>query len=115
PPVAPAPSKSGRQSGISPAQAPLLWFQAAGNTRGQSWAGLFRDQDGNGLMEFEPSPYQSKRGRWTSEMNFLAWQPFAKAETADLPEGTRMRLTIQWREPHDPDYYARAGEPDLYR
>src|SRR5439155_11152026 len=30
----------------------LLWFQAAGNTRGQCWHGMFRDDDGNGAMEF---------------------------------------------------------------
>ena len=32
-----------------------VWFQAAGDTRGQAWAGLFRDGDGDGVMEFLPS------------------------------------------------------------
>ena len=31
-----------------------LWFQAGGDTRGQSWTGLFRDADDNGVMEFAP-------------------------------------------------------------
>src|SRR5262249_17307412 len=94
---------------------PLLWFQAAGNTLGQSWTGLYRDHDGNGLMEFAPSPFQPRKGRWTSELNFLAWQPFGKPESMELPEGTRLRLTIQWREPDDPGYFARLGDPDVFR
>ena len=30
----------------------MLWFQAAGNTRGQSWTGVFRDDNKNGILEF---------------------------------------------------------------
>ena len=59
-----------------------LWFQSVGNTRGQSWAGLFRDVDGNGVLEFAAAGPDSKDGmsrplpgRWTSELNFLSWQP----------------------------------------
>ena len=52
-----------------------LWFQAAGDTRGQSWTGLFRDADDNGVMEFgdlsvRPSPLRL----WTPELNFLSWR-----------------------------------------
>ncbi len=96
--------------------APLLWFQSAGNTRGQTWTGLFHDDDSNGLMEFAPAQQKLKPGAWTTELNFLAWKPFAKDEVAELPEGARLRIALQWREPHDPDYYLRAGdEDDLYR
>jgi hypothetical protein len=90
-----------------------LWFQSAGNTRGQVWAGLFRDVDGNGVMEFAPPEERLPEERWTRELNFLAWQPFGKARSLDLPAKARLRLSIQWREPHDPEYL-RRGE-DLYR
>jgi hypothetical protein len=90
-----------------------LWFQAAGNTRGQAWAGLFRDTDGNGIMEFAGPDAPLPAGRWTRELNFLAWQPFKKARALDLPAGARLRLAVQWREPHDPRY-ARGGD-DPYR
>jgi hypothetical protein len=95
-------------------KAPMLWFQSAGNTRGQTWNGLFHDEDENGLMEFAPPDYRLKKGQWTTELNFLAWQPFAGPETAELPAGAQLRISLQWREPHDPDYYLR-GEEDLYR
>jgi hypothetical protein len=90
-----------------------LWFQSAGNIRGQTWAGLFRDTDGNGVMEFAGPETKLPDGRWTRELNFLGWHPFGKARQLDLPAKTRLRISIQWREPHDPEYL-RRGE-DLYR
>ena len=94
---------------------PLLWFQAAGNTRGQTWSGLYHDIDNNGLMEFAPPGSKLKKGQWTTELNFLAWKPFSKEQLSDLPAGARVRIALQWREPHDPDYYLRSGEEDFYR
>jgi len=99
-----------------------LWFQSAGNTKGQVWTGLFHDDDENGVMEFAGSalapgsPSGSKglkKDRWTTELNFLAWQPLGKEITADLPAKARLRLSILWREAHD----ARLFEPwgDAYR
>lgn len=92
-----------------------LWFQPAGNTRGQAWSGLFRDLNGDGVMEFAPPDQPRKKGQWSSEQNFIGWNAHGKEEMADLPEGARIRITMQWREPHDPDYYLRPGEEDLYR
>jgi hypothetical protein len=92
----------------------LLWFQAAGNTRGQAWAGLFRDADGNGVMEFAARETPSKPGRWTPEINFLGWQLHEGEMTPELPLQARVRLSVQWREPHDRDYYTRLGEDDFY-
>jgi subtilisin family serine protease len=89
-----------------------LWFQSAGNTRGQAWTGLFRDDDGNGVMEFS-AVTKPKAGHWTRELNFLAWQPFGQKQALDLPAKARLRITMQWREPHDPEFF-RRGE-DLYR
>jgi hypothetical protein len=90
-----------------------LWFQAAGDTRGQAWAGLFHDRDGDGVMEFVPAGTLLPPGRWSPSLAFLSWQPAAGAATADLPAGARVRLSVQWREPHDPDFL-RHGE-DAYR
>jgi hypothetical protein len=78
-----------------------LWFQSAGNTRGQVWSGFFRDQDGNGVMEFAPPDTWIPRGRWTSELNFLGWQPFHGKVTPVMPAKTTLRLAVQWREAHD--------------
>src|SRR5207253_10892926 len=88
------------------------WLQAAGETNHQAWAGLFHDSDGNGIMEFAPAGTPLKPGRWTPELNFLAWQPAAGMLTPELPE-TKLRISIQWREPHDPSFW-QQGE-DLYR
>lgn len=80
---------------------PPLWFQPAGDARGQAWAGVFRDADGNGVMEFAPSDTELKPGRWSRELNFLAGEANGK-EGLDLAGGTRVRVSVQWREPHDP-------------
>jgi hypothetical protein len=89
-----------------------LWFQAAGDTGGQAWTGPFRDSDGNGVMEFADKDERLPAGSWTRELNFLAWRAGGKVER-DLPAGTHVRLTLQWREAHDP-YPLRVGD-DVYR
>jgi hypothetical protein len=90
-----------------------LWFQAAGNTMRQTWADQFRDADGNGVMEFSPPGARLPPDRWTPELNFLGWQPFFKPQTPDLPAKVSLRLSIQWREAHDPHLVQTAG--DVYR
>jgi hypothetical protein len=92
-----------------------LWFQSGGNTRGQSWTGLFRDEDENGVMEFASQQTPLPKGLWTRELNFLGWQPYEGQKTQALPGGAKLRLSVQWREPHDPAYHARPGEEDAYR
>jgi hypothetical protein len=89
----------------NPGLPPGGWFQAAGETRGQVWSGLFHDADGNGVMEFGPS--QALRpGRWTTELNFLGWQAWSdKGELPELPAKTRIRLSLQWKEAHDPQLW----------
>jgi hypothetical protein len=93
----------------------LLWFQAAGNTRGQAWSGLYRDEDRNGVMEFSVDEQKLAKGQWTRELNFLGWQPLQGKRQLDLPAGVKIRLSLQWREPHDPDYFGQPGEEDHYR
>jgi hypothetical protein len=78
-----------------------LWFQAAGDTRGQAWSGLFRDADGNGVMEFAPADARLPKGAWTNELNFLAWQPLQGDESPDLPAKAKVRISVQWQEAHD--------------
>ena len=78
-----------------------LWFQAAGDTAGQAWTGIFRDDDGNGIMDFTDANSPLRAGAWTRELNFLGWATAGKVEP-NLPAGTRLRLTLQWREAHDP-------------
>jgi hypothetical protein len=89
-----------------------LWFQASGDTRGQSWTGRFRDDDANGVMEFAGLNEALRKERWTSELNFLSWQVADGRQAPELPKG-KIRVTVQWREPHDPDLF--VGENDPYR
>jgi hypothetical protein len=90
-----------------------LWLQSGGSVRGQVWSGLFRDADGNGVMEFAAPSKRLPDKRWTPELNFLEWKPESGKPSADLPAGARIRITLQWREAHDPEFL-RAGE-DVYR
>ena len=91
-----------------------MWFQAAGDTRGQSWTGLFRDADGDGIMEFG-DPRKLPPNLWTPELNFLSWQTPKSQQPKDLiPAGTRLRISLQWREAHDP-LYAQTGEDPYHK
>lgn len=90
-----------------------LWFQASGDTRGQSWTGLFRDADANGVLEFADPRQPLPPERWSHELNFLSWQGPNGRSVDDIPAGTRLRISLQWREAHDP-LYAQTGE-DPYR
>jgi hypothetical protein len=93
---------------------PVLWFQAAGDTAGQAWSELFRDEDGNGIMEFAGADTMLRPDRWSRELNFLGWQPHDGSRASSLPENARVRITVQWREAHDPTLW-RPGIEDLYR
>jgi hypothetical protein len=90
-----------------------LWFQAAGDSRGQNWSGLFRDADGNGVMEFTPPDAPLPQGLWTPELNFLSWRGAGNTPALDIPGNTRLRISLQWQEAHE-GLYQRVGE-DPYR
>lgn len=90
-----------------------LWFQPAGDAAGQVWTGLFRDGDRNGIMEFAALGAPIRDPRWTPEMNFIAWQPFRSTRLGELPEKATLRVSVQWREVHDP-YYFNRGE-DIFQ
>jgi hypothetical protein len=106
-------AKAAVTPGPSTPPEPLV-FQSAGNTRGQSWTGLYRDVDRNGAMEFAPPSEPILPGRWNRELNFVGWQPYAGARQTELPKESRLHISMQWREPHEPEYF-QLGEGDLYR
>ena len=91
-----------------------LVFQSAGNTRGQSWTGLYRDVDRNGSMEFAPPDQPLLPGRWNRELNFVGWQPYDGARKKEIPKESRLHVSLQWREPHEPDYFS-LGDADQYQ
>jgi hypothetical protein len=93
----------GRPLGRPAPPAPPLWFQPAGDTRGQTWTGPFRDADNNGVMEFAPAGTELKSDRWSHELNFLSRRAADGKDVLDLPAGAKVRVSVQWREPHDPE------------
>lgn len=98
--------------GAQKRQARLLWFQSAGDTRGQSWAGTFRDVDNNGIMEFATFATPRRPGTWTHELNFIGFAtPEQKSPTLELPAKARVRVTVQWSEPHDPTLTFERDDP----
>src|SRR5262249_9138182 len=84
-------------------QCSFLWLRSAGNTGGQPWAGPFRDDNENGVLEFAAPGVLPPR-RWTRELNFLGWRPYGGESVGDLPAGAKVRVSLQWREPHDPEF-----------
>jgi len=96
-------------------QISAVWLQLAGDTRDQVWTGRFRDADGNGVMEFAPPAMPLPVGRWTTELNFLAWQPHNNQRTAELPAGAHVRVALQWTEAHDPSVTPGPDGADPYR
>jgi hypothetical protein len=77
-----------------------LWVQAAAAVPGQTWSGLFRDVDGNGVMEFTPAGEPLPDGSWSPELSFLSWVADGQKSAQELPAGARVRVTFQWREAH---------------
>lgn len=82
---------------------PALWVQAASGSGGSVWGGMFRDADGNGVMEFAPPGANLPPGSWTPELNFLGSRAVDGTLDPNLPAGARVRLVAQWREPRDPN------------
>jgi hypothetical protein len=87
------------------------WLQAANDASMPTWTGMFRDADGNGAMEFAAPGTPMSKSAWTSELNFLGWHD--GKSSADLPAGAKVRICLQWREAHDPDFM--LHDEDVYR
>jgi len=78
-----------------------LWVQSAGDRPGQTWSGMFRDHDKNGVMEWSDLP--AGKDAFPGEEMPIRWRSADGTSTsANIPVGTRIRVTIQWREPRDP-------------
>ncbi|MDB5306642.1 MAG: hypothetical protein JWO38_844 [Gemmataceae bacterium] len=91
------------RSATRPRPAPRpLWVQAASPSVGSVWGGPFVDPEQNGVMEFAGPAIQIPAGEWSRELNFLAVRGPDASITPTLPTGTKVRLTVQWRETHDP-------------
>lgn len=78
------------------------WIQPASESTWSVWAGPAHDRDGDRVLEFADDSAPLPRGMWNREMNFLARLAADGSASADLKAGSRLRLAIQWREPHDP-------------
>jgi hypothetical protein len=83
---------------------PIVWVQAASTSGAAVWGGTFRDANRNGTMEFGSQTQALPAGSWTPEMNFLGFQSPTGETVADLPAGAKLRFTMQWREPLDPNF-----------
>ena len=83
---------------------PIVWVQAASNSGTAVWGGPFRDANRNGTMEFASPNQTLPPGSWTPEMNFLGFQSPTGETGADLPASAKLRITMQWREPLDPNF-----------
>ncbi len=77
------------------------WVQASSEAVGSVWSGPFLDADKNGIMEFG-STANLPKGQWTPELNALGYTTEGKP-SLKLPEGLKIRLSVQWREPHQRD------------
>lgn len=80
-----------------------VWVQAGSDAVGSIWAGPYVDPDGNGVLDFAPEGAKLPAKRWTNELNFLTFAPADGKEPGPLPADYRVKVTIQWREPHDPE------------
>jgi hypothetical protein len=82
---------------------PVVWIQAASNSGTAVWGGPFLDANRDGVMEFATRTQPLPPGSWTPEMNFLGFVSPAGEVLPELPAGTKLRFTMQWREPLDPN------------
>ena len=76
------------------------WIQAGSISTGQIWAGAFLDRDDNGTMEFTRSNAIPAK-RWTPELNFFNYTATDGKARAALPKDLKIRVSLQWREPHN--------------
>ena len=104
-----------RKRAGDPASAPrphLVWVQAASQSGPAVWGGAFHDANRNATMEFAAPGQPLPPGSWTPEMNFLGFQAPNGQMLTDLPAGAKLRFTMQWREPIDPNLP--TGERPIY-
>jgi hypothetical protein len=84
---------------------PPVWIQAASTDRGQIWSGPFMDPDQNQVLNLSAEQSKLPVGRWTNELNFLSYEAVGAPPTSTIPQGTKVRIAVQWREPHNRDTF----------
>ena len=94
-----------------PAHRPI-WVQASSPSLGSVWAGPFLDVQNNGVMEFANSGAALPAKEWTRELNFLGTRLPDGTSSTTLAAGAKIRLTVQWRETHDPNGY--GGQESIF-
>jgi hypothetical protein len=94
-----------------PANRPL-WVQAASPSAGSVWGGAYLDLNNDGAMEFATPGSPIPRGGWARDLNFLAARGADGGLSPGLAKDTKVRLTIQWRETHDPTAY--GGQDSIF-
>jgi hypothetical protein len=80
----------------------LVWVQASSGSGAAVWGGPFIDANHNGIMEFAPVSQPLPLSNWSPEMNFLGVRAPTGETAPELAMGTKIRVTMQWREPRDP-------------
>lgn len=98
---APQPARSGLRAMKAPAVP--VWVQAGSTSLGGVWTGAFVDTDNNGVMEFAPKMSMPTPFSWTRELNFLTMIGADGKPTDTLANSAKIRVSVQWREPRDPD------------
>ncbi|MCE9564804.1 MAG: hypothetical protein K8U57_22450 [Planctomycetes bacterium] len=83
---------------------PIVWVQAASAAGATVWGGPFLDPNRDTAMEFAPPDQKLPPMNWSADMNFVGFQSPTGETVADLPAGAKVRFTIQWREPTDPNF-----------
>jgi len=84
------------------------WYQAVAYRPGQVWTGLFRDLDGDKIMEFTTNQHVGR-----PDLAFLSWRAFGVASASQqfLPENAVVEVILNWFEVHA----ASNDENDIYR
>jgi len=84
------------------------WHQAVANRPGQVWTGLFRDFDGDKIMEFTTNQHVGR-----PDLAFVSWRSFGATSASEqvLPENAVVEVILNWFEVHA----AATDDNDVYR
>lgn len=78
------------------------WVQAMARRPGQTWTGLFVDEDQDGANDFAAQGV-------IRNLAFLSWH--GEKTEALLPAGAVISATVVWEEAHDPRYASSSDDP----
>ncbi len=89
---------------LTPHKPPLVWVQSASAAGASVWGGPFLDANRDGLMEFVPPKTKLPADNWSPSLNFLGIRAANGSVAPELAAGAKLRFTVQWREPADPNF-----------